>query len=316
MQITTVIPAFKPKYLNELLTALHHQTVKPTRIIISDDSPNGAFKAALQSEPLKSATQAMNIEVLDGPRQGAFANCRHLLKAWNGATPLVHFLLDDDVIYPLFYERHTIAHASGKFDCTVSMRWTAIESGGPVAQLPRPDVIAQHQHRILSLEPDFVFATTIPQCNNWFGELSNAVFNHEVADLLAEPRMEGISFEGLGDIGFFLSASLKKPLGYLNEPLSYFRTSPTQTTQQIASHDFKCGLMAWIALALAGKRMQKVQPQQAAQCFAQIGAALQHRYPADQQMAQFCELASAMARGDAHAEARFVDAWHAFIPAR
>jgi hypothetical protein len=316
MKITTVVPAFKPKYLNELLTALHHQTVKPERIIISDDSPNGAFKAALLSEPLKSATQAMNIEVIDGPRKGAFANCRHLLKAWNGATPLVHFLLDDDVIYPDFYERHTAMHATGQFACTISKRWTAIESGQPVAQLPRPDAIAQHQHRMLSLESDLVFATTIPQCNNWFGELSNAVFSHEVAGLLEEPRMEGISFEGLGDIGFFLSASLKKPLGYLNEALGYFRTSPTQTTQQIASHDFKCGLLAWIALALAGKRLQKLQPPQAAQCFAQIGAALQHRYPGVGEMARFIELAAAMARGDARAEERFVETWHAFIPAR
>lgn len=316
MKITTVVPAFKPKYLNELLTALHHQTVKPARIIISDDSPNGAFKAALLSEPLKSATQAMNIEVIDGPRTGAFANCRHLLKAWNGATPLVHFLLDDDVIYPNFYERHTAAHASGMFDCTVSKRWTATESGQPVAQLPRPDVIANHQHRMLSLESDFVFATTIPQCNNWFGELSNAVFNHEVAALLDEPRMAGISFEGLGDVGFFLSASLKRPLGYLNEPLGYFRTSPTQNTQQTGSHDFKCGLLAWIALALAGKRLQKLQPPQAAQCFGHMASVLQNRYRDVEDMLQFCELAPAIARGEARAEERFIEAWHAFLLAR
>jgi hypothetical protein len=316
VKITTLIPAFKPKYLNDLLTALHHQTVKPARIIISDDNPNGAFKAALLSEPLMSATRAMNIEVIDGPRKGGFANLRHLLKAWNGSTPLVHFLMDDDVIYPDFYERHTIAHSTGKFDCTVSKRWTAVESGQPVAQLLRPDVIAQHQHRMLSLESDFVFATTIPNCNNWFGELSNAVFSHEVAGLLAEPRMEGISFEGLGDIGFFLSVSLKKPLGYLNEPLGYFRTSPTQNTQQINSHDFKCGLLAWMALALAGKRLRKLQPQQAAQCFAYMAGALQNRYPDVEEMAQFHQLASAMAHGDVAAEARFIEAWHAFLPAR
>ncbi|WP_343668576.1 glycosyltransferase family A protein [Paraburkholderia heleia] len=316
MKITTVVPAFKPKYLSELLTALYHQTVKPARIIISDDSPDGAFKTALLSEALRPAMQALNIEVIDGPRRGAFANCRHLLNIWNGSTPLVHFLLDDDVIYPNFYERHTAAHASGMFDCTVSKRWTALESGHPVGELPCPTAVAHHPHRILSLESNLVFATTIPQCNNWFGELSNAVFNHEVANFLDDPRMEGISFEGLGDIGFFLSASLNKPIGYLNEPLGYFRTNPAQNTQQIRSHDFKLAHLAWIALALAAKRMRKIQQQQAAQCFCIVAAMLQNRYTGVADMAQFSEMVPALTSGDLDAEERFIEKWHEFILAR
>ena len=316
MNITTVIPAYKPKYLPELLTALYHQTVRPERIIFSDDSPDRAFRTALESTPIRSAMTGMNIEVIDGPRAGAFANFRHLLQAWRGSTRLVHFLLDDDIIYPEFYERHLAAHATGAIDCSVSRRWTSLEVGLPVGRLPVPERVARHQERVLSLGSDFLFATTIPACNNWLGELSHAVFSHEVSSLLEEPRLAGISFEGLGDIGFFLSASLRKPIGFLNDPLGYFRLNPAQNTQQMSSRDFKAGHLAWIALALAAQRLNKLQPEQATQCFRTMGALVTQRYGTDAAMAPFCELMPALVRGDASAGERFLESWQAFLDSR
>ena len=316
MSITTVIPAYKPKYLSELLTALYHQTVRPTRIIFSDDSPDRAFRTALESTPVKSAIAGMNIEVIDGPRAGAFANCRHLLQVWRGSTPLVHFLLDDDIIYPEFYERHLAVHATGAVDCSVSRRWTSIEGGLPVGRLPVPEQVARHQERVLSLGSDFLFTTTIPSCNNWLGEISHAVFNHEVSGLLEDPRLADISFEGLGDIGFFLSASLRKPIGFLNDALGYFRLNPAQNTQQGSSRDFKAGHLAWIALGLAAQRLNKLQPEQATQCFRTMGALMMHRYGNDTGMAPFCDLVPALGRGDASAGERFLELWQAFVDSR
>jgi hypothetical protein len=316
VKITTVIPAYKPKYLHELLTALYHQTVRPERIIFSDDSPDGAFRTALQSDSVRSAMAGMNIEVIDGPRAGAFANCRHLLRAWSRSTRLVHFLLDDDIIYPEFYERHLAVHATGAIDCSVSRRWTAIEPGLPVGRLPVPDLIAGHERRALSLESDFLFTTTIPACNNWLGELSHAVFNHEVSGLLEESSLAGISFEGLGDIGFFLSASLRKPIGFLTDVLGYFRLNPGQNTQQIASRDFKAGHLAWIALGLAAQRLSKLHPGQAAQCFRTIAAPMTRRFGGNDDMAPFCELLPALMRGDSAAADRFLELWQAFVNAR
>lgn len=312
VKITTVIPAYKPKYLTELLTALHHQTVRPERIIFSDDSPDRSFHAALGSTPVRSAMAAMNIEVIDGPRAGAFANIRHLLQAWRGSTQLVHFLLDDDIIYPEFYERHLAVHATGTVDCSVSRRWTSLEGGLPVGRLPVPEQIARHQQRMLSLESDFLFATTLPSCNNWLGELSHAVFNHEVSGLLEDPRLAGISFEGLGDIGFFLSASLRKPIGFLNDALGYFRLNPAQNTQQSSSRDFKAAHLAWLALGLAAQRLNKLQLEQATQCFRTMGALMTKRFGADAGMAPFCALAPALVRGDPCAGERFLELWQAF----
>ncbi len=316
MNITTVIPAYKPKYLSELLTALYHQTVRPERVIFSDDSPDRAFRAALESAPVMSAMADMNIDVIDGPRAGAFANCRHLLQAWRGSTQLVHFLLDDDIIYPEFYERHLALHAAGAVDCSVSRRWTSLEAGLPVGRLPAPEQIVSHHQRVLSLGSDFLFATTLPSCNNWLGELSHAVFNREVSGLLEEPRLAGISFEGLGDVGLFLSASLKKPIGFLNEALGYFRLNPAQNTQQTSSRDFKAGHLAWIALGLAARRLNKLPPEQVTQCFRTIGVLIMKRFADVEDMLPFCELVPHLVRGDASAGERFLESWEAFIDSR
>lgn len=313
MKITTIIPAYKAKYLHDLLIALYHQTVRPERVIISDDSPDRAFHAALQSDALRAATTGMNIEVIEGPRTGAFANCRHLLKAWNGSTPLAHLLLDDDVIYPEFYERHLAVHATGSVDCTVSRRWTALESGQPVSRLPVPEQVRRHGDRALLLAPEFLFSTTIPTCNNWLGEVSNAVFNHDAAGLLDNPQLAGISFEGLGDIGLFLSASLKKPIGYLNEPLGYFRMNPSQNSQVRSTRDFKQGRLAWIALGLAALRLKKVEPEQAAQCFSNTGSLIMRDFAGVDDMAPFCELLPGLVRCEPTACERFLEVWQAFL---
>jgi hypothetical protein len=316
VKITTLIPAYKAKYLHDLLIALYHQTVRPERVIFSDDSPDRAFQAALQSDELRAATAGMNIEVVEGPRAGAFANCRHLLKIWNGSTSLAHLLLDDDVIYPEFYERHLAVHATGSVDCTVSRRWTALESGQPVSRLPVPEQVRLNGERAFLLSPEFLFSTTIPACNNWLGELSNAVFNRNTAALLAEPHLSGISFEGLGDIGLFLSTSLQKPIGFLNEPLGYFRLSPSQNSQVRSTRDFKQGRLAWIALGLAALRLNKIGREQASQCFGMTAGLVMKDYAGVEDMASFCEVLPGLVRGESAACERFLELWHAYLERR
>ncbi len=313
MNITTVIPAYKPKYLVELLNGLLYQTVKPARVIFSDDSPDRSFIAALTSEPLASATAALNIEVIDGPHAGAFANCLHLLKTWNGSTPLVHFMMDDDVVYPLFYERHLEIHATGRIDCSVSRRWTALESGQPVGTLQVPEQVSRHPNRLLTLDADFLLATTLPYYRNWLGELSNAVFNFDVANILSNPQLGGISFEGLGDIGLFLSASLNKPIGFINETLGYFRLNPAQNTQATSGHAFKCAHLAWIALILGARRLNRIPPEQAAQGILAIGSAVRQQFAGMDDMAEFDALLPGLLQLDPGAQAHFVELWHVFL---
>ena len=131
------------------------------------------------------------------------------MQAWNGETGLFHFLLDDDIIYPTFYERHLAAHARADFGCSISQRWTALESGQPVGQLGVPSVVAMHSERVVAIGADMMFGTTVPRYTNWFGEFSNAVFAARLADMVHEPYMNSICYTGLEDMGAFLNASLR-----------------------------------------------------------------------------------------------------------
>lgn len=61
MNITTLIPAYKPKYLVELMSSLRNQTRPSQRIIISDDSPNGEFRQAISSEQIRPLLAGLTI---------------------------------------------------------------------------------------------------------------------------------------------------------------------------------------------------------------------------------------------------------------
>ncbi|MET0333481.1 MAG: glycosyltransferase family 2 protein, partial [Rhizobacter sp.] len=75
MQITTLVPAYKAQYLPELLQCLRAQTHKSTKVIFSDDSPGGAYHAALFGDALAPLRQGLDIECVEGPRKGGgYAN--------------------------------------------------------------------------------------------------------------------------------------------------------------------------------------------------------------------------------------------------
>jgi hypothetical protein len=316
MQITTLVPAYKPKYLVELLTALRHQTVKPAKVIFSDDSPDQAFVAMLNSEPLKSAVADLHIEVVAGPRSGAYNNFRHLLRLYQdqsgGPTELFHLLLDDDVLYPSFYERHLHAHAQVALGCVVSRRWTALESGQPMRDLPVPPAIAQHAQRMLLLGSDLLFAQTAGVSSNWLGEFSNATFSFAMAAELDNPSMDGICFTGLEDLGAFLKASLTSQLGFINEHLGYFRTSAEQHSANPMGRPMKLAHLAYIALTLAGRRLGKLPPSQCAVNLASLCPIILQRYGHEADMAELCSLMPAMAAAEAGAEERFLGLWHVY----
>jgi hypothetical protein len=235
------------------------------------------------------------------------------MNTWNGSTPLVHFLMDDDIIYPEFYERHIALHAANDIDCSISRRWTGIESGQPLGLLPRPAEVQNRMERVLALNADFVFASTIPPCNNWFGELSNCVLNVAAAKLLDKSSLADISFEGLGDIGLFISASIAKPLGYINDSLSVFRLNPQQNSQSNGSADLKRAHVAWTALALAGRRLGKLTQAQASQSMNTIYRTVSHRYAGSPDMQQYFDAVPGLLVEDPAAERDFLQWWHAYV---
>jgi hypothetical protein len=317
MQIATLIPAYKTQYLVELLNSLRLQTLRSDQIIVSDDSPHGEFRELMNSAPYRPLVEGLNIEFVDGPRRGAYANFQHLVQVWSGRSAFVHVMLDDDVIYPEFYERHMAAHAAGRFSCSVSRRWTASESGQPLRGQPVPAAVAQNAGRMISLGGELIFLTAVLACNNWFGEFSNAVFRADCADLLLQPSLAGVSYAGLWDLGAFVAASLRQPLCHIEDHLGFFRLSAGQNSANLNGPIMKAAHLGYVALAIGGLRTGHVSPAQLAACAWAVLAALNARYDAEADMAVFrgllSDLGQALTQGDADAADRFVLAWHAFL---
>jgi hypothetical protein len=315
MQITTLIPAYKTAYIADLLNSLRYQTVKSQRIVISDDSPHGEFREVLYSTPYRPLLAGLSIEFHEGPRTGAYQNLKHLVNLWAGRSELVHVMLDDDVMYPEFYERHLVAHASGDFSCSVSRRWVANQVGLPMSGQPVPEAIARNPSRMISLTDDVIFMTTVAECKNWFGEFSNAIFRADCSDLLLAPRLGDVSYAGLWDLGAFVAASIRRPLCHIQDHLGYFRIGPGQNSSNVNSPFMKGAHLGFVALAVGGRRLGRLSTALAQQCYRIMLPALNQRYAAHPDMAPFCALLPGLLADEPGAEERFIDAWNTFLAA-
>jgi hypothetical protein len=318
MDIVTLVPAYKPQYLPDLLSSLRLQTRPSQHIVFSDDSKQGEYRTVLFSEGLAPLRQGLSIECVEGPRRGGYPNIVRLVELWAGRSALVHVMLDDDLLYPSFYERHLVAHASARFSCSISRRWTASETGQPISGQPVPSAVEQTAHRLVSLDSDVVFMTTASECRNWFGEFSNAVFRAETVPILLKPAFEGVSYAGLWDLGAFMAASLQAPIGYIQDHLGSFRTGGQGNSGQLYGPYMKAAHLGYAALGLGGRRLGRYSDTQAQRCFSTIANALQVRYAAQDDMHPFIPLLTAMAQGAdrataAAAEARFLLLWQAYL---
>ncbi len=313
MNITTLIPAYKTKYIVDLLNSLRLQTVAAQQIIISDDSPHGEFREVLYSEPYRPLLAGLNIEFVEGPRNGPYENLKQLVRMGAGRSEIVHVLLDDDVIYPEFYERHLVAHASGDFSCAVSRRWSANETGQPTRGQPVPQAIASHASRLVSLTDELIFLTAVAPCNNWFGEFSNATFRDDCCELLLTPSLGDVSYAGLWDLGAFVAASMRRPLCHIQDHLGFFRIGPGQNSSNLNSPMMKGAHLGYVALALGGCRTGRLDEALVRKCSATVLQALDARYAAEPDMVPFRTVLSALVAGQAGAETQFIETWQAFL---
>jgi hypothetical protein len=270
-QITTLIPAYKKEYLAPLFLALRRQSFRDFKVILSDDSPGNAITDMIRNGHFGKLTSELNLLVVQGPKN-ARRNHEQLLDLWGGQTPLVHFNLDDDIIFPDFYRHHVAAHAAAPCSATVSQRWLSHDDGVPAWSLPIPDLITDCDGHVLQLSTEELFASTVARGENWLGELSNMVISAEGAAHYPRPPESDLSYYGLLDIGFLLNASQHLPVTFIRETLGVFRQNAQQTTNHTYSHGGRVGFLAWVAYALAGWRDGHLSPQQAV---AGIGIATQ-----------------------------------------
>lgn len=316
MHITTLIPAYKSKYIPELLNSLRHQSVKSNRILFSDDSPAGEYRKILLSNEMKVLSEGLNIEIIEGPRNGAYENVKHVVRNLNSDSYLVHLMFDDDVIYPRFYERHLVMHASSDISCSISPRWTANENGLLLAGQSPPNAVEFSPNRILTIDNEVIFQTTVGECKNWFGEFSNTVMRSNTCHLLLNPQLNDISYAGLWDLGYFISASLHKPIGYLQEYLGFFRTGGTGNSADIFGPYVKAGVIGYVALAIIGNKIGKITNEHAMYCYTTISSVINHHYSKEKDLIDICASLRSLSNGNYKAEEDFLDAWLIFLKSK
>jgi predicted O-linked N-acetylglucosamine transferase (SPINDLY family) len=312
MKIATLIPAYKVKYIPELLDCLAAQTVRSDIVIISDDSPGGIFREALLSPTHSSVISDLNLVIHDGPRKGPNANFHNLMKLEGGFYDLVHVLFDDDVIYPNFYRQHLIAHSSGSFSCSISARWTAREDGQPYEDLPIPDIVRNHPNKMLSLDAYLAFLTTVAASKNWLGEHSNVVWRSDCYLMQHDNFLEGVSYAGLWDLGAFLRVSTVRPLCYIQEHLGYFRRGATD--QNSAKLEFiKSAFIAYAALGVAAKRAGILSHSEVQTCFSNVASWLPVFREGEPEIDKLIEVMPSMISGNDNADEFFLEIWNKFL---
>ena len=310
MKIVTLIPAYKPQYIDSLFNSLSNQTIKSSRIIISDDSPNGEYTRALEA---KGILNLLNIEIVQGNRIGGYENFKHLIRIYNQSSDLVHLMLDDDFIYPFFYERHLEAHDKIICSCSISARWQSDEEGSIVCGQNPPEQIKNSEFRLNSINKELIFSSTIAECKNWLGEFSNTVMKNDSCKLLLDPKLNDISYAGLWDLGYFISASLTSPIAYINDYLGAFRAGTDNNSSKIFGPYMKSAFVAYAALTLGAQRGNHLSREQAINCYNIISNFIKYHYSSQIDMDHLSKVISLLTNDQDNAEHLFVNSWNSFI---
>ena len=307
--LITLIPAYKADYLAELFLGLRSQSFKDFSIVLSDDSPGGTVTELIRSGALESLIAPLDLLVVQGPRQGSLKNIHHLIDGWAARAPLVHVLMDDDIVYPDFYRQHALAHTRGAPGASVSQRWLTASDGRPGAMLPLPAFFDELPERLVCLDAAALFATTAAHCQNWLGEFSNMVLSQEAARRLRGSSMNGLSYYGLADVGVLLDVSNHAPVVFIRDHLGGFRSHPQQNTHKRQSFGLKCGYIAWVALALAGWRSGHLSAEQTQASLAISVGQCMNQFASDTSLSEFFGIAIANARNLSSFDEHFGDWW-------
>lgn len=262
--IATLIPAYRPTFLGDVFASLQAQRFGGFRVLLSDGSPDGSITEALRGGRWREALRGIDLTVVRGP-DGGWPNHWSVVDAWAGASPLVHVLMDDDVVYPDFYQAHVEAHAAARvpLSASVSLRWLLTAEGKPCGALPLPDFVREAATRVLVVDAPTLVRSTVVPCENWLGELSNMVFAREAVLRFPRTPADGVSYFGLPDMSMLLGAMDLGPVAVVREHLGGFRQHGGQTTVDSASTPIKIAHLAWVAFALAALDERRIDATQA-----------------------------------------------------
>jgi hypothetical protein len=138
----------------------------------------------------------------------------------------------------------------------------------------------------------------------------------DMLGVLERAELNGLSYEGLEDIGMFLAASERGTLCFINEALGAFRHGPEQNTSQLLAPVMMKAHLAWAALAIAARRGGRLSDAQARDSMAHLQSLVDVRYRNESRMDGFRRLVAGLVEGLGGAEEAFLSAWQEFVNAR
>lgn len=249
--IAVLIPAYRPDFFKQTLIGLQHQTFKEFEIYISDDSPNEIVSETVIDWQESGLFPDLNVNTLVGPKN-ALLNHFKLDSLYSSEYEFVHFLMDDDYIYPTFYEQHLAAHRSGNFSLSVTQRWLSDENNTPIGRMPDIGFLTDSVPHFSSIDAQSLAALTLPICYNWLGELSNMLFQPAGKPLFDSPPRDANDFNyfGLFDIGTCLRLAERSPLVFISSFHSNFRQHSGQTTHYHGCWGSRFTRLSWASFAL------------------------------------------------------------------
>lgn len=204
----------------------------------------------------------LNITCIQGPRVGARVNVEFLQElSRNRNFELVHLMLDDDVIFPNFYQIHLLNFSLHNPSCSVSLRAYSTEDKVPFRLGRVPEQIRNDPRRFLKIERDYLLGSTVPVANNWLGEFSHAVFEYRFFSI----RQNILEFKsypnsGLEDLVSFLNASNHNGLCFINESLGFFRQSGANNTLK-RDFNYACSILCWPVIGAICCSEGKISPE-------------------------------------------------------
>ena len=278
--ISTLIPVYKLEHLHRTLNSVIGQRLKPNRVIISDDSHRLQLIPELkyQFEEIYNI-HGIKIDVIYGPQLGGYANMKNLLNEIDDCTELVHFLFDDDVIFPGFYDNHVNLHENISSSlATISKRTYIDENDFQIPGYGYPDFVEKMLNRIVVLNAESVYPTILPRMNNWLGEFSNAVFKRDCISRVINFKFSNISYYGLGDIGAFLEISEKsESLFFINDNLGAFRIHSNSNSLKYHSKENLASVVAWVVVALHALELNYITANDFNECCLRVVGVLKFR---------------------------------------
>ena len=275
MSFTTLIPVYKTHFLEDTITCLNAQTLPSTQVIFSDDSPAQDVQEILDEI---QSTQAFRFpfQVLKGRRIGPVTNCHDLLAAWaaHRPTPYIHFLLDDDLIFPDFYLWHARALEKTNAKLCISSRITVRQEKTPFSCGQNPSFISNQDRAIVSLNIIDCAQPILHTLESWLGELSFATFNGASLQKTVKGKVHRLPYYGLNDLGLFFEMMLEHPACYINNNLGAFRLNPWQTSRDSHSIIFQSTVISWAALLFDMHEIGYLQETDLRQGLVKIGGSI------------------------------------------